>query len=162
MDLFWRIIGKIERFFYWGWKMRDNYDWDSCYLLDVLLFKLERIYRESINNTHYVWTQDRADKEEYRAMVALRICITLLKRLTKRGTLFYAPAAYDKHEAKWGDFVSGVTGVLSLRRENVTPENQEEEKADFRALMDFSHKIYSRDYDLLWKLLKEYSPQWWT
>lgn len=34
----------IKRFFYWGWKLRNNYDWDYSYIYQVLHLKLRRMY----------------------------------------------------------------------------------------------------------------------
>jgi hypothetical protein len=152
----------VERMVSWGWAMRDNHDWDSQYLLEVILYKLERIYKESISNTNFVWTQDPSDKDEYRPMVALRICIMILKRLTKRDSIFYAEGAYAKFEEKWGDLVPSGTGLLNFKRANSSPDRAAEEDADYKYVSDLSYGIYSRDYNLLWTLLNKYSPHWWT
>ena len=37
---FWE---SICRFFYWGWKMRNNFDWDSGGIYDMLVLKLDRM-----------------------------------------------------------------------------------------------------------------------
>ncbi len=152
----------ISRATSWGWKMRHNYDWDSQYLLEVMLYKLERMYTESISNTNFVWTQDPSDKDEYRPMVALRICIMLLKRLTTRDSICYATRAYADFEKKWGDLVPSGTGILNFKRANSSPDRAAEEDADYKYFSDLSYGIYSRDYNLLWNLLNKYSPHWWT
>lgn len=36
---------KIKRFFYWGWKLRNSYDWDHSYFYEIIYLKLDSMYR---------------------------------------------------------------------------------------------------------------------
>ena len=159
---FLQMIGRI---FFWGWKMRDNYDYDSAYLLETMQLKLERMLKAFEQDTHFSWTTEREEKEEYRAMVALRICVLILKRMNERYSLDYAIHAWDKHHAKWGEtkIFFEENGRVTTKQENVVDEETErQERAEFKLVSELNRKIYVRDWNLLWKLLNEYSRHWWT
>ena len=58
---------KVEKFFYWGWTMRNSEDWDFFYLEETIAFKLRRMEKSIFVNGHHVYNKNcrsrRAIKE---------------------------------------------------------------------------------------------------
>ena len=69
----------VQRMFFWGWKMRHNYDFDASYIYDILYLKLDRVYTCFLENGHCVWN----DGADTKGMKRLSIARNLAKRLSK-------------------------------------------------------------------------------
>jgi hypothetical protein len=72
----------IERFFYWGWKLRKSHDFDFAFLEEMMLLKLKRMEKCFKKHGNTVWCQV-PDAPEYKHMRALELAIRLLERLDK-------------------------------------------------------------------------------
>lgn len=88
-----RLIEQIKRFFYWGYKLRNSFDWDNGFLEEMILLKLKRM-RACFNSEDYKhnrWSLKEEIQqpqiefkqgliEQYKADVAMDICIMILER----------------------------------------------------------------------------------
>lgn len=45
---------RIERFFYWGWKLKDHYDNDYTELYEIIYLKLDRIDKK-VSDSYVCW-----------------------------------------------------------------------------------------------------------
>lgn len=127
----------IKRFFYWGWKLRHSYDFDSGFLLEMMLLKMKRIYSTLLENS---LTVDSAN-ENTKMMRKFRVCIELLERM-----------AGD-------DFGSSIrkTHYYKRRLKEYTLLNN---------TMVFEDHKYSNVRDkelenLFWKLFTKHYKTWW-
>ena len=72
------IYKKICRFFYWGWHLRNNHEYDFAYIYRMLHLKLSRIYK-------YYVELNANPKAHYRlptkSLHKLKTCILLLDRM---------------------------------------------------------------------------------
>lgn len=82
---------KICRFFYWGWKMRNSYDWDSGFVYEMLQLKLQRMVKACYHDGNHVWSPK---SRQYKALVE---CIELCKRVNGSETPYY-----DRFTAEFG------------------------------------------------------------
>lgn len=135
-----------------GW---SNYDWDSGYLYEFMLFKLKRMQVELING---VAIHDKT------TLQSLRICIKLLERITKESYDYNL----DKHDAKWGsaEFKAEPNPNsdwhrVVITRKNVTEETMEQERLEFLEACNKDYKSEQRDMRLLHDIMKKYSKTWW-
>lgn len=160
------LVESIERFFWWGWKMRMSHDWDSAFLLEVMLLKMKRMERCFEKHGNLMWNQE-PDSDEYRYMRALKISIKLLERLTERSSNTYVINAWKDHDKKWGRVITNRDSVetpklFKLTRENIkTNKDEDEYNKDFKKLMDLDYEIYTRDNRILWKIIEKYHGHWW-
>lgn len=84
-------LQNIRMFFYWGWKLRNNHDWDYSYLFDMITLKLERMNKELLNSL-VDWEHD---DEHKRAIKALSLAVKIGQKMHD-----YDPFDY-KREAKY-------------------------------------------------------------
>lgn len=67
---------KIKRMIFWGWKMRNSYDYDAHTIYEMLQWKLERLLHVFKYDGHCVWN----NSEDNKRMKDLKEAIELLKR----------------------------------------------------------------------------------
>ena len=65
-----QLFRKVQRMFWWGWKMRNSYDWDYSYLYETVGFKLERMIKEFRENGHCQWNSSPENREFKRLIEA--------------------------------------------------------------------------------------------
>ena len=160
-----KLIDRIKRFFYWGWKLKDSFDWDSAYLEEVLYLKLVRMRKcfDSEDFHHNRWSLKKEPDfkqnllEQYKADVALDICIALLKRRTVDFT-------YDKlsglsEHIKDVEFKFGEDKmILIVNGSPATVEFLLKKKE----LYQVKQNLQDRDRKLLYFLMGEYLEGWWS
>jgi len=158
----YRLYKKIQRFFVWGWFMKDSYDWDYYHLEVMMLKKLEAMRHEMTTNGHCEWCMD-PNQDKHNLLKKMDLAIYLLKRLTTRDCLGYAINTHAKHDRKWGELKhSWGERSLKLWRENAyTPELEIEEREEYRKVMDIDDRIYSRDRKICYHILEKYGPGFW-
>ena len=161
-NYFYGIYCTVERFLYWGYHMRNSYDWDFAYLERMILCKLKRMRKEFKEHGHCMWNQD-VYSDEYRTQFrSLQLTIKLLTRICDRSDFHYAINADKKLESKWGSYYQTSTGLMGFKRANVVTE---QDKADYHkdclALYDLSQNIKNRDRKWLFDLICKYGEYWW-
>lgn len=138
-----------------------SYDFDSCYLIRLIIFKLQRMQQQFTHNSHCVHAED--------SLKALALAIRLGTRLSEdtysRGV--------DLHSKKWGelnmDFIpldpdknNGFKGSeLKMWRSGTTPENKEQERIEFLAAVDADDDNRIRDARLFFNIIAKYYRDWW-
>lgn len=136
------FIEKIQRMFYWGWKMRNSVDFDACAIYEMLYLKLDRVYNCFLVNSHCVWNSDPNSK----GMRRLRIARELARRLS---TDLYIDN-YEKHLEKFPK----EDDWLEFRMED------NERKSFLRAVKKDDYLV-ERDKEYLFELLNRNINFWW-
>jgi hypothetical protein len=156
------IYGTIKRFLYWGWKMRDNYDFDHTYIYIMLKLKISRMSKLFIENDY---TEDEDWNHSRRAM---EFCINVLDRLIEDE---YSNKQTDILDAKFGasemtseQIASGKTfRVIFMRNgieESKTPDHEEYHE-EFLRRINFADRKRKRDINLLFKVMEQRIEYWW-
>lgn len=142
----------------WDYAMfgKDNYDWDSVHLFELMAFKLRRIYKRMYNG--HVW-------QEPEDMEALKESIEICDRLRK---CEYDDKYFEEHTAKWGELKHTFVPVdkkcsewKTWRDSVTTPEQKEQEHKEFMECGEKGDRDRDADFDRLHFLLKTYSGSWW-
>lgn len=137
-----------------------SYDFDSCYLIRLIIFKLQRMQHQFTHNSHCVHAED--------SLKAIALAIRLGTRLSEDD---YSRGV-DRHSKKWGelnmDFIpldpdnNGFKGSeLKMWRSGTTPENKEQERIEFLAAIDTDDDNRARDARLFFNIIAKYYRDWW-
>jgi hypothetical protein len=163
-----RLFESLKRFFFWGNKLKNSYDWDHHYLEEILYLKLIRM-RECFNSEsfhHNRWSikEELKGKVEYReglvlqykADVALDICIGILKRRVndEYGKIvglyeLSKNATYSFDDSTFNRLINGkpaTVGFLLKEKEMLLSED----------------RLKDRDKKLLFTLMNDYIAHWWS
>lgn len=150
------FIERITRIIKWIpvlWKIYD-FDWTS--VVHVLLFQIQRL--------RHVLENDSYHKLSKKSMRKMKTCENLLKRLIEDDYIFNA---YVNHDKKWGeiDWVLGESNgigreVILFRPNANTPELKEQERQEFRRLMDKPNEQQRQDLELFAKLFSKHVLGW--
>lgn len=133
-----RYLRMISRFFYWGWHLRWNYDWDHAYLYRIIYLKLDRMCKEFEHRSYHVcWSS--VDTQTFRKLRCARECA---KRLADDNYMLLDHPFYP-----WED-------TMFLDRKFRI------QKTVFS--MEYTNSCRNRDLNLLCKLLKTQSQTWWS
>lgn len=160
LDWFFNIIywirdkyEMIKRMLFWGWKLRNNADFDSHFLYEIIHLKLRKIYECHRDHGHCVWNSSKNNKQ----MRKLRECYELAKRL------------YDDEYR-----LNKVSKIMDKYKSNQSKNNfvesyYPEAKAINHKLytfiikrsMDKDNAILKERKDRLFTLLYKYIDEWW-
>lgn len=135
-----------------------QYDWDEGYLYDIMAWKMRRMHDHLSNKA--VSVQQPQD------LAALVQAATVCERLKENA---YDMVHWDAHDVKWGkseitfeDIPNTDTcKMLFSKRANVTPENEEQQRAEYLECATKADEDRKADIDQLARLLKDYAPTWW-
>ncbi len=143
-----------------GW---NNRDFDSAFVFPLLLFKLKRVYKNTIDEGVHV-----VSKEEKQS---LRICIKLLDRLCNRN---YGETFSKEHDKKWGelnfsrtprdfdDKGNPITYNFNSYRPGIkTTEDEVQEREETKNLFKLEHELYHQDLEKFWRIFAKYHEYWW-
>jgi hypothetical protein len=83
----------ISSVLYWGWNMRNSVDYDAHSMYDLMYLKLDRIYKEMVNNSHLMWNS----KETTKGMKRLAETRRLAKMLANDTYNCYVYKVMDKY-----------------------------------------------------------------
>lgn len=166
-DIYRRVrnfIASVRMFFFWGWRLRNNYDWDYGYLMDFIKIKLKRMDKAlHAKNKEYELSYD-----QFKSQQALRLAILLLERFEDRGSeTGYAINACKSHNLKWGSLETNMleteagTDIRFWRKNAKTEAEKEQEAEEYRKLMNLDHEIYKRDVKIFWNIMQKYHTTWW-
>lgn len=154
------LLSKIQRFFYWGWKLRNNADYDFAHFEWMMLLKLKRMKDYFKGSDICDWTSPNPE-EDKTSMKALNLAIKILERLTTRDSVLYCDNLYRKIEAKWGGYETMNLRIKMVRANVITDEDVKEYRKDFQNAWDTSAKIYRRDNRNFYRILEKYGRHWW-
>lgn len=158
------IFERIKRMFYWGWNLRDNFDWDYEYVEKMLLLKLKRLHWQMENATYHMNLQDlyahltsttcewdqAHTKQNIKAYRALPLCIKILKRRLNNST-YMRLSGYEKfYEQNSLDFIS-INSVESKERYTAS-----------RPMRESMNRMEQRDKKWLYDLLYKWGEYWWV
>jgi replication fork clamp-binding protein CrfC len=140
-----------------GWK---NYDWDSAYIWDVMIFKMERL-EKCLKNGHLEQNPEN--------LKALRSAINACKRLRAEE---YSKPYFKEHDKKWGklktktkkmdsDNPYSLYSWVSYRDKAKTKEQKEQEYKERMEIYKKEEMDYIDDIDLLCGLFKDHFKSWW-
>jgi len=167
------MFEKIKRFFFWGYALRNNHDWDSGYLEEMILIKLKRM-KHTLDNDKYHMNEADYRRElltckEYerehlilglKAHKALRLCIDLLTRR-------FNESYYDKIsglEYYWSLYTLDFENTTIVTRCVKTKELADPAvyKDIFLKAASSERRLKDRDRKLLYKIMGEYIESWWN
>jgi len=141
------LIHQIKNFFYWGWTLRKDYDWDHQYLIQIMNIKLTRMKREMLEKpNYYQWTTKKSD----RGRKALIICADLSKRLLKENSYYM-----DKHIKKHPKHFT--LGGVAVRAKPSASEHKE-----FMRAINKDKAIHKLQNEMFFNQLQKWHNYWWT
>lgn len=159
------MLYKIKRFFEYLKKvcqyaiiLWDDYDWDSSFTLELLKFKLTRLY--------HTMEQDKFH-EVHKELKSLRVALRLLDKILSYGR--EELPAYTRFDIKWGQLQHEETllpdGNYSLRfyRDNApTPELDNQMRKEMLSLYLLQEQQYARNKRLFFNILAKHMDSWWV
>lgn len=137
------LLEKIKRMIFWGWKMRNSYDFDASTLYDMIYYKLDRVYNCFLEDSHCVWN----DGPNTKGMRKLRIARELARRLKDETYTYHYEQYLLKYEPE----------RLSTHWTSWTIRNRKE----FKRAIQRDSAMQKRDNDYLFKLLNKNLTHWW-
>ena len=156
------IKKNIKNMFYYGWKLREDRDWDYSYLQTIINIKLNKMFDYYSESKHCSWTSEK-DSEEYKAFKALRICKNISNRIEEDSYL----RSFRKLDKKYGSYKfvtvkdENAFKITKIQRDGETESNREDIKKLEEETRRIGYAIQVRDRKILFKLLEVYMPCWW-
>jgi len=141
------IYRKILRMIWWGWKLRNSYDWDHGYLDEIIYLKLYRMQKEMSQRGHCVWNSDPKSKE-YHLMRKLEQAVYTARIISKVYEEPIFKIQTKKHEEKYGE----ITMLWEFGGEEWAAYHK----------IDKDHGLRIKQYRKhLHTLLYKYGDMWW-
>lgn len=151
----------FRRMMFWGWNLRNNYDFDAQTIYDILYLKLQRLHVTFNTNSHLEWNSSPTN----RRMKKLSEAILLCKRIK---TNYHEDNAFIQLEKEFGklktEFIPLSNGFSEFKsnREKVTNEQQRKlYREALKKTFERSTKLKKADEDRFFKLLQENINVWW-
>lgn len=139
-------IERVKRMVYWGWNLRDSYDFDTMCMYQMMALKLERIHDVMKNHSHLQWNSD----ERNNSMRKLSEAKMLAKRISKER---YDMRAWEETEARYGvDFSNGLP---------IWKYCPEKAQKFFLTRAKHYDKMEKYEWERFHYLLEKYSKHWW-
>ena len=147
---------QVERFFYWGWKLRHNYDFDAQTVYELLYLKLDRIYNCMKEYSHLEWNST-PDSNLMRKLAEAR---GLAKRLHDYD---YNHSAFLEADAKfeykvWSEPIEGSSNFIL---QSNWMYKEKEAKLYLKARKKHYAKMLEIDKKRFYYLLDKYLEHWW-
>lgn len=132
------FIEMVKRMLFWGWKLRNSWDFDASTIWEMLNLKYTRIYNCMNKNGHLEWNKN----ENTKSMKRLRTMIVLTKRLNDEKYVDIAdPTFWSEFHSnpnnKWDSCFDGETGKRFSRAVKNSRVIEEQDKEMFLKL--FKH-----------------------
>jgi hypothetical protein len=147
----------ICRIFYYGWKMRNSYDFDGHALYGVIYLKLDAMYRCFRDHGHCVWNRNKNTV----SMRRIRIARELARRLDEGD---YFSRALIPHDKKWGTsevkFKNGK-GIFIIYENAKNYEQQEQARDEMLLYYNKAEEQIQTEHKELFRLLEKYLQGWW-
>ena len=146
----------IERFFYWGWKLRHNYDWDSAGIYDMIIYKLDRMLPIFEGSDVHSYTPKFINKMKQ------------VRELAKRLRQGDYSRNHDAFEAKWGSSNwntysanNGITKMLFVNPLSVNASNEDRYHEECGKALKADYADEVADRKLLFEMLNKNIQKWW-
>lgn len=150
------------RMFFWGWKLRNNWDFDGETVYGILELKLERMYDCFKADEYHVWCSSTENKRMRQLSEAILLC----KRLNNN---YYENMSFAEIDAIFGDpsfhFVQLDNWFHSMevyRPRVKTQEDKEFFSKEYKRIMNKYSKLHKQDQERFYYLLNNNVRQWWT
>lgn len=152
----------LKNFFVWGWKMRDDRDWEDHYLMRVIFYKLDSMLKYYGRNDRMYWYTDPTH-EHYVHFKALKICHKIAKRILDDNYDRYHERLTKLYGEIKMDFIPMGDGYseMKITRKFENDSNRESIRAHERNLREISEKVRLRDRKIFFKLLEVHMEFWW-
>lgn len=162
-----KIIYQIKRFFRkcnnvlrWLPTIWKDEDWDSSYVTEILIKKLE-------HKRDYFSSDSPYSSNAKETATQLQIAISLLHQ-TKDSWEFYECEVMEELDAKWGKGVLRIeplgngSSELHIDYDGVkTEEDKEQYNKEFREGMKHARKNYEKDKRAAFKYIADHIDFWW-
>jgi len=132
---------KIERMSFWGWHMRNSYDFDAGTVYDMLHLKFDRLHKCFRDHSTCMWTSD----ENSRAMRRVKIVSILSKRLATLNIRTNVEEHY-KNFPPTGDYNRVYSKQETRSMKRAWQMDNQQEKNEKELLF----KILKRNMDYMW------------
>lgn len=150
---FFRSLKRSYDFAKIGW---SNPDWDYGYLLQLMLFKLERM-QHALDNGHA--------EHEKSTTQSLRICIKLLTKICYKDYSHFMNIYSDKWGPTQYEYADseevGFKVVKSSRKNVKSEEDKVQANKDLFEAFQKDCKQEERDSRLLFAIMAKYHKTWW-
>lgn len=155
-------IRRFERMIYWGWNLRNSYDWDFGSIDDILYLKLKRIHGQ-IASPENMEFHKQHNTDKYHAYKALQLAIKLLERVRKDE---YNDKPLDTLDKKFGEISYDFEPVegrncsrMIIKRDG---EIECEESRQMRwDVWQMSERRKRHEYEIFTRILVKYKDYWW-
>jgi len=152
------------RMCWWGWKLRNSYDWDYGYLDRIIYLKLNRMQENMSKHGHCVWNSDPKAKE-YWLMRKLEQAVYAAKIIDKQYEEPIRIQQHKNHEETWGEMTFGrweEPPVIDHGFSKCTSIEQKDEAWKEYHAIDNEHAARMKQYRKhLHTLLYKYGRSWW-
>lgn len=149
----------IKNLIEWFPVIWNDRHWDHYFIYQILRHKLHLTEQLIRHHGHHVNHIEDAEK--------IKICVRLLDRLIKDD---YHDNVYKHHDEKWGESELVFTdstdypdcSVVDIKYPNVkTKKDKEQEKKEFRLLINKVQELKDQDIELLFKIMRKHIQSWW-
>lgn len=148
----------LQRFFYWGWNLRDSHDWDYSQLYAIMLLKMKRMHKAIENGS----TEAACKKKILKSLKeAIKLCERLLEDNYTRNL--------DKVAKKWGEHefafnpsdTKGFSTMYSFNKNALNPKDQK--KANEETMIAYTKDDFEQTMDRmrLFQVMQENIQKWW-
>lgn len=152
-DLILVPCDKIRTFCFWGWKLRNTYQWGASEAYNMIAIQLEEVIKYSKEKGHCMWNSDPNTKD----MRKLRTAKDLAKRLYRNELdpqyEFYSEALREK----WGDLEFKTNGV---EPGSVNDSNRKQYNKEWWIAHNKDSAKYKADKKYLFELLEKELDRW--
>lgn len=158
-----KIIGSLERAYEVILFIPVIYKcvrWDHYSIYYILRHWFKRMEEVQRNDSYHVGADRYADQ--------LKLCGLLLNRLIADD---YHENVYGPHDEKWGKSEynfepcknkEGYSSLIITRKNCNSKEEIEQEKKEYKGLMDKVVYLENQDIELLFETIKKRHRNWWT
>lgn len=150
-----RKYNTLKRIFYWGWKLRHNYDYDCHSIYEILYLKLDRVYYEMLHHGHSLWNSSPDTKDMRRLCEAKN----LAKKLSEN---YRYGRHYEKASSKYRrERLYALDEILGELYPDAKFINDKLYSVMFRKAFEKDEAEQKRDSDRLFYLVGKYMRGWW-
>jgi hypothetical protein len=143
-----RFFKRLIKLYKWNKLLWNDYDWDYVYLLEIMKFKLDLM--EPVIRFGYSENSEKTADEIKKTSELLHL---LIKDDFNKN--------YNKLTEKYGEYDFTLIGEMTgFQRVNVTDENKEEFKLDFKEATRLDNLEKKRVQNEFFKMFKKYE-NWW-
>lgn len=143
-----RLFNQISNFFYWGWKLKENYEWDYFFLYEIIYLKLQRMEKLFCNGM---------GEDSIKYAKQIMVAKNLAKRLMDDKYDFYLSEFYRKNGEARAMFIN-ENGITKLEFIHPKIPDYDTNEGIARQRDDAKRE---EDKKELFKLLEKQIEYWW-